>query len=306
VGGGSIGLVDALLERLRRTLAVRLAVAYGTSQSSSYASVVAFNAFMTMFPLILGLLAILGFVVRDHAVEARVQDAIVGFFPTTGGQSAPIVDALQGVRHNAGLFGLVSLAGLLYTGTNFFSALEFALDQIYGVPLRSFVRQRALGLLMLLAFVAALLISVGASALVALAPFAGAPLGLLVGAGVMVGLLILIYKVVPNRRQSWRKVVPGAVLCGVLIEVLTLVWPLYTRVMHNFNSYGSAFALFFLLATWLFFLSQLILLGGVLNRLLEGGQPVPQPEAVAQRPGGEDAQRRRAEVQPAGRPRPEI
>ena len=76
-----------LLERLKRTLPVRLAVAYGSSQAASYASVVAFNAFMTMFPLILGLLSILGFVVRDQAVDARVETAIVGFFPTTHDQA---------------------------------------------------------------------------------------------------------------------------------------------------------------------------------------------------------------------------
>ena len=294
-----------LFDRAKRTLPVRLAMAYGTSQASSYASVVAFNAFMTMFPLILGLLAVLGFVVRDQAIEGQVVKAIVGFFPTSGGQSTTIIDALEGVRHNAGVFGILSVGGLLYTGTNFFSALEFALDKVDGVPMRDFLHQRLMGLGMLLAFVAAVLASVGAGEVAALASFFPA-LGVLVGAPVMVALLCLVYKIVPNRRRKWRQVLPGAVLGGVLIEALTLVWPLYTRVMHGFNTYGSAFALFFLLATWLFFLSQLILLGAVLNRLLEGGQPVPQQEPVPGRPGAEDAERRRVELQAPGRVRPEV
>jgi uncharacterized BrkB/YihY/UPF0761 family membrane protein len=49
--------------------------------------------------------------------------------------------------------------------------------------------------------------------------------------------------------------------------VLTLVWPIYVRLSHGFNSYGATFALFFLLAAWLYFWGQLTLLGAVVNRI---------------------------------------
>src|SRR5438128_10211485 len=90
------------------------------------------------------------------------------------------------------------------------------------------------------------------------------------GAIVMVSLLVALYRFVPNRTFRLREVIPGALLAGVLIEVLTLAFPLYARIAGGFNTYGAQFALFFLLATWFYLLSQLILLGAVFNRFRLG------------------------------------
>jgi membrane protein len=82
----------------------------------------------------------------------------------------------------------------------------------------------------------------------------------------MVLLLVLLYRFVPTRRFRLREVLPGALLAGLLIEALSLVFPLYTRFAGGFNTYGAQFALFFLLASWLYLLSTLLLLGAVYNR----------------------------------------
>jgi uncharacterized BrkB/YihY/UPF0761 family membrane protein len=65
-------------------------------------------------------------------------------------------------------------------------------------------------------------------------------------------------------------VLPGALLAGVLIEIVSFVFPLYARIAGGFNTYGAQFALFFLLATWFYLLSQLILLGAVFNKFRLG------------------------------------
>jgi hypothetical protein len=65
-------------------------------------------------------------------------------------------------------------------------------------------------------------------------------------------------------------VLPGAILAGTLIEVLTLAFPFYQRFSHGFNTYGAQFGLFFLIATWLYLLSQVLLLGAVYNRFRLG------------------------------------
>lgn len=292
-----------LLRRLQGLFAVRLLMEYGTSQAGNYASVVAFNAFMTMFPLILGVLSVLGLVLRNQGFAGRLEHSVVVFFPDQTTE-ATVLHVLEHVKQNAGLLGLVSIGGLVWTGTNFFSALEFALDQVYGVKQRDLVPQRLMGLGMLVAFVAAMLVSVGATALVAFLQFLPF-VGVVVGAVVMISLLLLIYWVVPNREQRWAEVWPGAVLSGALIEVLTLVWPIYTTLVHGFNTYGQTFGLFFVLATWLYFLSSLILLGAVMNQLRLRRHPVPEPEQVPARAAGEDADRGRAEVKSGGRRRRE-
>ena len=62
----------------------------------------------------------------------------------------------------------------------------------------------------------------------------------------------------------------GAALAGLLIELVTLLFPLYAKLAHGFDTYGQSLALFFLLATWLAFLSQFILIGAVWNRVRLG------------------------------------
>jgi YihY family inner membrane protein len=126
-----------------------------------------------------------------------------------------------------------------------------------------------MGLAMMLLLVLALGITVAANDaaghLSRYLPYAWV-LSFVIGAVVMVVLLILLYRFVPNRRFRLHEVVPGALVAGVLIEALSLAFPLYARFAGGFNTYGAQFALFFLLATWLYLLSQLLLLGAVYNR----------------------------------------
>jgi len=98
-------------------------------------------------------------------------------------------------------------------------------------------------------------------------------IGFVAGAAVMVALVVALYRFVPNRTFRIREVLPGALLAGIAIEVLSLAFPLYAWIAHGFNTYGSQFALFFLLATWFYLLSQLLLLGAVYNKF-RLGEPV--------------------------------
>ena len=107
----------------------------------------------------------------------------------------------------------------------------------------------------------------------------------------MVVLLALLYRFVPNRTFRMGEVLPGALLAGVLIEALSLGFSLYAGLAGHFNTYGAQFGLFFLLATWLYLLSQLLLLGAVYNRF-RLGQPAtkgliaspPEQSRAAERP----------------------
>jgi len=202
----------------------------------------------------------------------------VSIFP--GSAHAQILQALQKVHHNAGLLGLLSILGLLWSGTSLFASMEFALTMIFGTTQRDMFRQRAMGLIMVLVFIAAVLFVVGANSALAASPGAGV-VGTIAGAIALVALMIAIYRFVPNRTFALNDVWPGAVLAGVLVEVFSLLFPLYAKVSNGFGTYGQQFALFFLLAAWLGFMSQFILIGAVYNKLRLG---VPQHEGIVASP----------------------
>jgi membrane protein len=265
--------IRRLVDRVKRTLPVRVVTAYGESQASNYAAALAFAAFLAMFPMILGALSIIGLAIRDPATELRFQNLILQVFPSDA--QPELQKAIHGVRQSAGLLGLVSLGGLVWSASGIFSTMEFALTQIFGTKQRHMLRQKLMGFVMMMLLVVAMGVTVAANAGAGLlsryVPYAWV-LGVAIGACVMVTLLVLLYRFVPNRTFTLRDVLPGAVLAGVLVEALSLGFPLYARLAGSFNTYGAQFGLFFVLATWLYLLSQLLLLGAVYNKF-RLGQP---------------------------------
>jgi membrane protein len=259
--------IQSLVEGAQKTVPFRVVAAFGDSQASNYALALAFAGFMSMFPLILGALSIIGLAIRDPATESRFQMLVLQLFPSSA--QPELQSALRGVKQSAGWFGFISLGGLLWSASSIFGTMEFALTQIFGTKQRDMLRQKLMGLVMMVLLIVAIVITVGVNALAAFLPYTWIT-SLVTGSIVMVGLLVAMYRLVPNRTFALSDVLPGALLAGVLIEVLSLAFPLYARIAGSFNTYGAQFGLFFLLATWFYLLSELILLGAVYNRFRMG------------------------------------
>ena len=294
--------MQALAERAQKTLPARVLTAYGESQASNYALALAFAGFMSMFPMILGALAIIGYAIRDSATEAHVQLLVLQVFPSSA--QPELQKALHGVKQSAGWLSVISVAGLLWSASSIFATMEFALTEIFGTRQRDMLRQRLMGLIMMILLIVAIVVMVGVNALAAFVPNVGPVVSFVAGSAVMITLLIALYRFVPNRTFRLRDVVPGALLAGVFIEVLSFAFPIYARIAGGFNTYGAQFALFFLLATWFYLLSQLILLGAVYNKFRLGEPaargiiPSPMHESREKRRPAESIEQRKAEPEP--------
>ena len=287
-------------------------MAYGESQASNFALALAFASFMSMFPIMLGTLSLIGLAIRDPQTYAHFQSLILLVFP--GSAQPELEQALHGVRQSAGWLGLVSIAGLLWSASSIFATMEFALTEIFGTRQRDMLRQRLMGLVMMLVLVVAIVATVAINAAAAFFPvkWISTITGLIAGAAVMVVLLVALYRFVPNRTFRIREVLPGALLAGVGIEVVSLAFPLYAWVAHGFNTYGAQFALFFLLATWFYLLSQLVLLGAVYNKF-RLGEPAtkgiiasPMHESRQKEKAADKIEEKKAEVAPPAAPRRSI
>ncbi|TMB97049.1 MAG: YihY/virulence factor BrkB family protein [Chloroflexi bacterium] len=295
-----------MMRRIKSWLPIRVLAAYGQSQASNYASALAFTCMLAMFPLMLGVLSLIGYAVRDPGLEARAEALIIEAFPGTA--QPQLLDAVHGVRQSAGWLGLLSLAGLLWSASSIFGTMEFALTQIFGTKQRNMVRQKLMGLVMMILLVVAVGVTVAANAVAALFPLAWVT-GFMIGSAVMVGFLSLLYRFVPNRTFEVRDVLPGALLAGILIELFSLGFPLYVRLAGGFNTYGAQFGLFFLLAAWFYIVSELILFGAVFNQF-RLGEPAakgliasPMYESREVRKPIEVINEGKASDQPAARPR---
>src|ERR1700730_7444641 len=208
-----------LITRARNSVPFRVIAAYGESHASNYAAALAFAAFLAMFPMMLGALSIIGLAIRDPATEARFQIFILQIFP--GSAQPELQSAIHGVKQSAGWLGVISLGGLIWSASGIFATMEFALTQIFGTKQRDMLRQKLMGFVMMMLLVVALGITLAANAeagyLSNYMPYAGL-LRFEIRVGVMVLLLALLYRFVPNRTFKVGEVLPGALLAGVLIE----------------------------------------------------------------------------------------
>ena len=119
-----------------------------------------------MFPMILGALAIIGLAIRDPATEVRFQLFVINVFPVSA--QGELQHAMEGVKASAGWFGIVSIGGLLWSASSIFSTMEFALTEIFGTRQRDMLRQRLMGLVMMILLVVAIVATVVVNALAGL------------------------------------------------------------------------------------------------------------------------------------------
>jgi membrane protein len=264
-------LIGSIVTWVGQSYPGRLISAFGSSHAGNYASGLAFNAFLSVFPLILGLLAILGFATQSPKTSGPVLNALLRFFPSDA--NAPLTAAFEGVKHHPGLLGIVGIVGLLWGGSSLFTSMEFSLGMVIGTRQRPFLRQRGMALVMTILFPVSLVTAVGVTSLIAL-PGAGWLFEPVAGLIVWYAFMLAVYRLVPNRTYRVRNLWPGILIAGTAMEALTLLWPVYARIAHGFSTYGSVLGLFFVLASWLYFLAEFILLGAVANRMHCG-----EPEA---------------------------
>jgi membrane protein len=254
-------------------------------QAPNWAALIAWNALLALFPIVLFAASLLGFALRLFgAANDAVYKTIFSVIPNDSGQQTEVIKAVSGVKSQSGLLFIVGLVGLLWGGSALFGAMEQAFAVIYHTKPRDFVRQKLIAFGMVFLFTILVGIAVGTSAILpALKNFPDIPTFLYSGlaafilqvvVGVTAGFLLFgsIYYVIPNRKQQFRKVIPGALVAGVLFELITLLFPLYISLNNGINQYGKTFGLFFLLMTFFFFLGLITMIGVEVNSVI---YPVP-------------------------------
>jgi membrane protein len=248
-------------------------------QAPNWAALIAWNALFALFPIVIFAASLLGFALRlfGEANDA-VYKTIFGIVP--GETQTELLKAVSGVKSQSGLLFIIGLVGLLWGGSALFGAMEQAFDRIYHTKPRDFVQQKLVSFGMVVLFTVLVGIAVATSAILpalkqmpSIPSFLysdGAGLILQMIVGTLAGFLLFasIYYVIPNRKQQFRKIIPGAFVAGILFELITLVFPLYIALNSGLNQYGATFGLLFVLMTFFFFLGLVTMLGIEINAVL--------------------------------------
>jgi membrane protein len=252
------------------------------------AGLLAYNFLMSIFPILLALLAIAGFILNtiSPGSEQQLVNAIAGALPGgasgTGGVIVKV--ALTNLQRQAGVLFVVGLVMAIFTGSRLFVTIENCFGIVFRLRGRNVIRQNIMAIGMLLLYIVLVpivfLASIVPSAIVSALHANGAATGfvgvlinlggLLVAFLVALVLFTAIYMVVPNRPVHFSEVWKGTLIAAVLLVLYELVFPIYQSIALKSNSYGSVAGFAIVILVFFYYLAVILLLGAEINSWMSG------------------------------------
>ena len=246
----------------------------GTHMAAS----VAYYALFSLFPLLLGLIAILSMFLEPEDLQNRLIDFTADYLPGSKELIETNVDAVLRLRGAVGAFAVV---GLLWSSSAIFGAVTRAVNRAWDVhkdrPLYvSKPRQMAMALGVGALFLLSLTAATFARSATRLANYDLPGLDFLVNVFarvlfqggsfvLMLCVFLFVYKFVPNTKTYWRYIWPGAVLAAVLFELSKNLFISYLNRIASFeNVYGSLTPVIILLL-WAYVSSLILIVGAELS-----------------------------------------
>ena len=251
---------------------------------------ISYYILLSLFPLALAAITILGYFSRSPDIGARVTQAIADLLPVSG----QVVSAtIQGVSQGWGTAGAIAIIGLLWSGMGFFGAVRKSLNTAWGIKQpRPFLRERLMEFLMMLGLGALLIISLGLTAAFKIIQAANISIfGHLLSNGLLwhaiviitsvaitfVGFLFL-YKFVPNTRVRWRHVWVGALVAAVLLEIVKNVFVWFVGHFATYNLVYGSVGTIIALMVWSYISAMILLFCAKLISAFTKMRPLPVPE----------------------------
>jgi len=230
------------LQRRHAALGFPIAVVYKFFDDfgTYLAALITYYAFVSLFPGLLLLTTILGFVLAGHPdLQEQVLNSALAQFPVIGGQLG------EPHRIGGGVAGLViGTLGALYGGLGVTQAIQYAMNTAWQVPRNvrpNPLRARARSLLLLATLGVAL---AGTTLLSVLGSGAGGRV-LFTVLAVVVNAVVLVagFRLATARDLTVRQVLPGALAAAVVWQLLQTFGGLYvSHVIRSASATNGVFA----------------------------------------------------------------
>jgi membrane protein len=235
---------------------------YGELNGNYLASAVTLSAFLSIFPLLLFAIAVLGFF---SASTPDLAGSVVDRLGLTGDAAEGITKAVQTAEDSRKAASVLGIAGLLWSGLGLIAAFQYAINAAWQVTGKGW-RDKLTGLMWLGGATLLFLTSFATSAVLRWLPGFLTPLGVLAGLSVNLALWLWTFKVLATREVGWKALVPGAVVGALGFEILKYVGGYYVPMAVSSASalYGTLGVVFATLA-WLLFFGRLVVYATVTN-----------------------------------------
>lgn len=252
-------------------VAVRTLERSDSNHAQDMAASVAFFGFFSIFPLLVGIVAVGSLFLETPELQARLDQVILGEFP---GSEKFIRDNLYTLIELRSAAGVASVAGLLWSASKMFGAVTRGLNLSFGVTREvpfylSRIKQLAvaLGVSIFVIVVLGLATLVEVVTNIDLTHFGLPSLqdSIVWTRGVswfvVSVLFLLMYRLLPKRPPTWRRAIPGALLGALLFELGKWLFVLYLDGAGNLDAIYGSLTSASVLMLWLYLSARFFLLG---------------------------------------------
>jgi YihY family inner membrane protein len=239
---------------------------FGDDQGGNLAALITYYGFLSLFPLLLVLVTLLGFFFHSH--QDAILNSALADFPIIGDQIKEQVKAPQGT----GLGLAIGVVGALWGGLGIANACQDSMNRVWAVPMKTrpgfFPR-------VLRSFMIIGLLGAGVIGITVLASVATSMSGLGVWLRVLTIILSLVlntalfglaFRVLTARDLSWNDVWAGALVAAVGWELLQALGGVFVehQLKGMSNTYGF-FAIVLGLLAWIFLLARVFIYAAEVN-----------------------------------------
>lgn len=199
--------------------------------SGRNASLVAFFGFLSIFPMMLAAVSILGFVLSDNKdLQERIIDGAASEIPVLGETLAENPEAIDG----SVIAIVIGLAIALFSATKVFIALHGALDDAWEVPVDDRAKTPVLRGKALVGLIVLALPQLANLVLASLVQTLKLPaignVGIIAATVLInIGVIAVMYRFMKSFTTSWRDVWPGAIVAGIIFTALQSLGPWFVK-----------------------------------------------------------------------------
>jgi membrane protein len=244
---------------------------FGEDQAGNLAALIAYYAIFSIFPLMLAMSTVLGFVLHGHPEwQSEVTNSALKNLPLIGNHQPPPL-------HGNLVALVVGLALALWSGLGVAKAAQTAFNTVYLVShtdrpnfLKSMAR--ALGLVVIggLGLILTTILSSAVTSVRSIGGVAVGPglrvIGIAIAVLLNTALFLVLFRWLTVRSVRWRDALPGALMSAIALQVLQLASSAF--IAHKLNgastTYGN-FATVIVLLSWFYLQSQVVLLAAEVN-----------------------------------------
>ncbi len=262
-------------QRRHRWLGFPLAVIYkfADDQGGYLAALITYYGFLSLFPLLLLLVTILGFALQgDPSLQAKLLDSALAQFPVVGAQVRDSVRAPSGSDTGLAVGILVTIYGSLGAA----QAMQNALNRVWAVPRNvrpNPIMSRLRSLVLVVVLGAAVLLTTGLSAVTTGADALGATVGggLRIGAVPLavvanIGVFLVAFRVLTAPDVPTRHLRLGAIVAAIGWQLVQLLGTyLVTHALKGTRESYGVFGLVLGLIAWIYVLALVTVIAAEIN-----------------------------------------